>query len=360
MAIAVRLPKLGKSMEEGTIVNAFIKDGDKVSKGDVIFEVETDKATLEIESPESGFVKHMLICVYETVAVNAPLAVFGEEKEEVCADFLKELTAEKEALHKEIEYIHTHDTEIRQVRTDDILSTLGDENSAEMSKCKPGNTVPLGRLQKLLGDRMVQSKRHIPCFYLTIKVDVTEITDLIEKMNDEGDVKVAIDDFVMLATAQCLKRYPAMTGQIEGDSIRLRDEIAIGLVMEVVGGAVAPVIKDVDKKTVTEIAAERVALAEKAEAKKFSLEDLEGGCITLSNMGSFGVEMFIPVVIPGQCSIIGLGRVTDTFVPHRKNVEVRKIMKMSISVDHRVANGANAGQFFDYIKKTLEAADNFS
>lgn len=360
MAIAVRLPKLGKSMEEGTIVNVLIKISDKVSKGDVIFEVETDKATLEVESPESGFVKHILIGDCETVAVNTPLAIFGSEEENVCVDLLKELTAEKDALRKEIEYIHTHDTEIRQVNTSDICSSLVDGESVDQFRYQPGNTLPLGRLQKLLGDRMVQSKRHIPCFYLTIKVDVTEITELIEKMNVDSDFNVIIDDFVMLAMAQCLERYPAMTGQISGDKIVLTDDIGIGLVMEVPGGAVAPVIKNVDSKTVTAIAAERTALAEKAANKKLTLEDLEGACITLSNMGPCGVEMFIPVVIPGQCSIIGLGKVTDTCVPYKKNVEIRKIMKMSISVDHRVANGANAGQFLDYIKKTLEVADNFS
>ncbi|MCF7956002.1 MAG: 2-oxo acid dehydrogenase subunit E2, partial [Phycisphaerae bacterium] len=342
MATAVRLPKLGKAMDEGTIVNALIKIGDKVSKGDVIFEVETDKATLEVESPESGFVKHILIGDCETVAVNTPLAVLGTEDETVCVDLLKELIAEKDSLRKEIEYIHTHDTQIRQVNTSDICSSLADGVWPDESACRPGKTIPLGRLQKLLGDRMVQSKRHIPCFYLTIKVDVTEIAGLIEKMNAQGDANVVIDDFAMLAMAQCLVRYPEMTGQISGENIVLSDEIGIGLVMEVPGGAVAPVIKNVDNKTVTAIAAERAALAEKAANKQLTLEDLEGACITLSNMGPYGVEMFIPVVIPGQCSIIGLGRVTETCVPHKENVEIRKIMKMSISVDHRVTNGANA------------------
>jgi pyruvate dehydrogenase E2 component (dihydrolipoamide acetyltransferase) len=151
-----------------------------------------------------------------------------------------------------------------------------------------------------------------------------------------------------------------MTGQLCDEVIVLSDEIGIGLVMEVEGGAVAPVIKEVDTKTVAEIARERQILSEKAARRKFSLEDLQGACITVSNMGPCGVEMFIPVVIPGQCSIIGLGRMTNTCVPVKKGVEVRKIMKMSISVDHRVANGANAGQFLDYIKKTLEIAAHFA
>lgn len=360
MAITVRLPKLGKAMEEGTIVKSLIKEGDKVCKGDVIFEIETDKATLEVESPESGFVKRVLIGDCETVAVNTPLAVFGEEKEDVCKDLLTELTAEKDALRKEIEYIHTHDTEIRQVDESDICAGLAECDPVDESFLQPGKTMPLSRLQKLLGDRMVQSKRNIPCFYLTIKVDVTEIADLIEKMNAGGDGMVCIDDFVLQAMAQSLQRYPEMTGQIKGDVIVLRDEISIGTVIEVAGGAVAPVIKNVDKKTITEIAVERAGLAKKASDNKLTLEDIQGGCITLSNMGPLGVEMFIPVVIPGQCSIIGLGRINDTCIPHKKEVEIRKIMKMSISVDHRVANGANAGQFLDYIKKTLETAGNFS
>jgi pyruvate dehydrogenase E2 component (dihydrolipoamide acetyltransferase) len=360
MAIPVRLPKLGKAMEEGTVVNTLIKEGYKVSKGDVIFEVETDKATLEVESPVSGFVKHILVADNETVAVNTALAVFGDEDEDVTGDLLDELNAEKEALCKEIEYIHTHDCQIEEVNTGDIWSSLGDDDVAKESQIQPGKTIPLGRLQKLLGDRMLQSKRQIPCFYLTIKVDVTAVVELMEKMNAGTDEKVIIDDFVALAIARCLKRYPMMTGQLSGESIILSDEIGIGFVMEVQGGAVAPVIKTVDTKTVAEIARDRMILSEKAARRKFSLEDLQGACITVSNMGRCGVEMFIPVVIPGQCSIIGLGRMTDTCVPIKKSVEVRKIMKMSISVDHRVANGANAAQFLDYIKKTLEVATNFS
>lgn len=360
MAIPVRLPKLGKAMEEGTVVNILINEGDAVTKGDVIFEVETDKATLEVESPANGFVKHILIKDCETIVVNTALAVFGDENEVVESALLQELAAEKLALCKEIEYIHTHDCQIEEVNTGDIWSSLSEQNGAKPSECLPGKTVPIGRLQKLLGDRMLQSKRHIPCFYLTIKVDATEIASLIENMNAAGETKVAIDDFVMLAIAQCLKSYPEMTGQLAGDSIILCDEIGIGLVMEVEGGAVAPVIKAVDTKTVTEIAADRAILAEKAANKKFALEDLQGACITLSNMGPCGVEMFIPVVIPGQCSIIGLGKMTDTFVPVKHEVQIRKIMKMSISVDHRVANGANAGQFLDHVKKTLEVASHFS
>ncbi len=360
MAIPIRLPKLGKAMEEGTVVNTLIQAGDKVCQGDVIFEVETDKATLEVESPVSGFVKRILVDDCETVAVDAAMAVFGEEDEDICRDLIDELIAQKKTLCKEIEYIHTHDSEIEQVNTGDIWSSLSGQNAAKESEILPGKTVPLGRLQKLLGDRMLQSKRQIPCFYLTIKVDVTEIVELIGEMNAGSDVEVIIDDFVMLAISQCLKRYPAMTGQLSDEAIILSDEIGIGLVMEVEGGAVAPVIKAVDTKTVAEIANDRQILSEKAARRKFSLEDLQGACITVSNMGPCGVEMFIPIVIPGQCSIIGLGRTTDTCVPVKKNVEIRKIMKMSISVDHRVANGANAGQFLDYIKKTLEVAGNFS
>jgi pyruvate dehydrogenase E2 component (dihydrolipoamide acetyltransferase) len=294
----------------------------------------------------------------ETVAVQTALAVLGDDKEEADGSLIADLMAEKAKLSKEIEYIHTHDSQLTAVTSNDILSSLN--QGGGQVEFKSGKTIPLSRLQKLLGDRMLQSKRQIPCFYLTIKVDVTNVAEMIEKTNSEGGVEVSIDDFVMLATAVCLERYPEMTGQLGEDTIILSEDNNVGLVMEVAGGAVAPVIKRADKKTIHEIAAERAVFAEKASKGKFSMGDLEGACISISNMGPCGVEMFIPVVIPGQCSIIGVGKMTDTCVPIKKQVEIRKIMKMSISVDHRVANGANAAQFLDYIKKTLETASNFA
>lgn len=361
MAIAVRLPKLGKTMKDGTIVSLFVEEGAEVKKGDVIFEVETDKATLEIEAGDDGFVKRVLVEESEKIAVNSTLAVLGAKDEEVCDEFIKELELEKAELTRALESGPVEIVPGAAVKSRHLLDSLKDQSGSSMGEFSvaAGATVELSRLQRLVGRRMLQSKREIPCFYLTTKVDVTEIIKLQAEMNASGGTEVCIDDFVVAAMAAGLRKYPVMTGQLEGESIVLADEIGVCLAMDVEDGAVAAVIKSVDTKSLKEIAGARAELVRKAGEKKLLLEDIEGGCMTLSNLGAFGVETFIPIVIPGQCSILGIGRVNDECVPVGSEILVKKIVKMTISVDHRVANGADAGQFLDYIKKTLESVEKF-
>ena len=145
-----------------------------------------------------------------------------------------------------------------------------------------------------------------------------------------------------------------MTGQLAGDAIKLADSINIGLAISVPDGLVAPILKNLNKKNVKQIAADSKAIIEKARAGKLAPTDLEGGCITVSNLGAFGIDNFIPIVVPGQCSILGIGRITDTCVPDNGGIAIRKLMNMTLSVDHKVANGAYAAQFLDFVRKQLE------
>jgi pyruvate dehydrogenase E2 component (dihydrolipoamide acetyltransferase) len=151
-----------------------------------------------------------------------------------------------------------------------------------------------------------------------------------------------------------------MTGQLAGEEIRLAETIGIGLAISVPDGLVAPIVKDVNKKDVRQIALDSQALVERARSNKLTPTDIEGGCITVSNLGAFGIDNFIPIVVPGQCSILGIGQITDTCVPNSGNILVRKLMNMTLSVDHKVANGAYAAQFLDFVKKMLEDTSTFS
>jgi len=201
---------------------------------------------------------------------------------------------------------------------------------------------------------MLKSKQEIPCFYLTVRVDMTDLVTARTKMNETGGVKVAFNDFILKAVATGLEKFPLMTGQLAGNAIKLADAIHVGLAISVPDGLVAPLVKDVNRKDVRQIARDSQALIERARADKLDLSDLEGGCITVSNLGAFGIESFIPIVVPGQCSILGVGRIADTCLPDNGNILVRKLMNMTLSVDHKVANGAYAAQFLDLVKKTLE------
>ena len=410
MATEVRLPQLGQTMEEGTIVNCLIKAGDEVKKGDVIFEIETDKATLEMESPADGFVKHILVEVDQTLAVGESLLVLGDKDEEVPQSFIDSLKDGAPAAPTEAAPVEQAAPAapqpiesppqpaapagrvIASPRAKKLASELGvdltavtgtgpagkiteqDIKQAAASKsAKPaapapstqadvklGATVPLNRLQKITAEKMLKSKREIPCFYLTVKADVTGLVDLRTELNQTSDVKVSYNDFIIKAVATGLEKYPIMTGQLAGESIKLAGAINVGLAMSVPDGLVAPILKDVNKKDVKQIARDAKALIERARSNKLAPTDVEGGCITVSNLGAFGIDNFIPIVVPGQCSILGIGQITDTCVPDSGNIIVRKLMNMTLSVDHKVANGAVAAQFLDFVRKLLEDTSAFN
>ncbi len=403
MATEVRLPQLGQTMEEGTIVDCKVKVGDEVKKGDVIFEIETDKATLEMESPAAGFVKHILAENDQILPVGAPILILGEKDEEVPQSFIDSLkagvpasqapaaapAAVAETLAQQAEPAKPTGKIIASPRAKKLAKDLGvdlaavtgtgpagriteqDVKKAASAKPKPerptvttaeaklGATIPVNRLQKITAQRMLQSKREIPCFYLTVKADVTELVSLRTKMNETGDVKISYNDFIMRAVAIGLEKFPIMTGQLEGDTIKLADSINIGLAVSVPDGLIVPVIKDAQKKDVKQIAAATKALIEKAQNEKLLLTDLEGACITISNLGTFGIDSFIPIVIPGQCSILGVGQITDTCVPDNGDIAVRKLMNLTLAVDHKVANGAYTAKFLDFVRKVLEDTSNF-
>jgi pyruvate dehydrogenase E2 component (dihydrolipoamide acetyltransferase) len=429
MAKEINLPKMGQTMEEGTVVNCLVKVGDEVKKGDVIFEIETDKATLEMESPAGGFVKYILVQANQTLPVGAPLMVLGEKDEQVPMSFVEALTggvglaagslltpaaqmpttilppavepesakptgkimvsprAKKMAEEMGVDLTRVKGTgPAGKITEADIRSAAaakstkaaqpargegvpplhaGAQDKAKMAsprtaEAKLGATIPLNRLQRITAERMLKSKREIPCFYLTVRVDMTDLVAARAKVNETGSVKVAFNDFIMKAVATGLEKFPMMTGQLAGDSIKLADAIHVGLAISVPDGLIAPLVKDVNKKDVRQVARDSQALIERTRNDKLDLSDLEGGCITVSNLGAFGIESFIPIVVPGQCSILGIGRITDTCVPDNGNILVRRLMNMTLSVDHKVTNGAYAAQFLDFVKKTLEDPKEFT
>jgi pyruvate dehydrogenase E2 component (dihydrolipoamide acetyltransferase) len=409
MANEVRLPQLGQTMEEGTIVSCLVKVGDEVKKGDVIFEIETDKATLEMESPTDGFVKHILAQVDETLPVGAPLLVLGDKDEEVPQSFIDSLkgaapaepqatSAAQEAAPAEPAKAEPEQSKpagkimasprakklaadlgvnLTKIKgtgpagkiTEQDVQTASESKPAEKVKpahaavtadVKPGSTIPLNKLQRLTAEKMLKSKREIPCFYLTVKADVTDLVYLRDKMNQAGNVKISYNDFIVKAVAMGLEKYPIMTGQLIGETITLSEQINVGLAISVPDGLVAPILKNIPKKNIQQIASDSKALIEKARSNKLAPTDLEGGCITVSNLGAFGIDNFIPIVVPGQCSILGIGQITDTCVPDNGNILIRKLMNMTLSVDHKVANGAYAAQFLDYVRKLLEDVSTFA
>ena len=339
-------------MEEGTIVNCPVKVGDEVRRGDCIFEIETDKTTLEMESPTDGFVKYILVHPGQTVHVGAPLMVLGEKDERVLCGPLDSIKTSVPA--RPARQIADKQADSVKISKEELLT------SGKKAKVKLGGTFPLTKKQKLTAERMLQSKRELPCFYLTVRADVTNVVELWAELNETADAKIAFNDFFIKAVAVGLQKFPLMTGQLVDNAIKLPDSINIGFAVEAPDGLIVPVIKDAGKKDLKQIAADSATLIEKAQSGTLLLTDLEGACITISNLGSLGIYSFIPIVIPGQCSILGIGRITDTCVPDNGGVIIRKLMNMTLSVDHKIANGAYAAQFLDFTRKLLEDTSNFA
>lgn len=364
MATEVKLPRLGKSMQDAVIVEYKVTLGDEVKKGDTLFEIETDKAALEVESPEDGFVRHIFAQTGQTLNVGAVVLILAGRDEHIGQSLID--SAKYTVAAAGVQAPAPQETTAPG-------STLAETDTRTAPQRPPrqiklGQTIPLTAKQKLTAQKMLQSMREIPCFHLKVRADVTELVELRSELNKTAENKIFYNDFIMLATAKALQKYPFMTGRLAGDVIIPADSIDIALAVTVPDGLVAPVVRNVSKKDIHRIAAETKTLTEKAQSNSLVPDDLTGACITISNLGTYGIESFVPIVVPGQCSILGVGRIADTCLPDdaisarpdSPEVAVRKLMYLTLSVDHRIANGSYAAQFLDLLKKLLEDTSNFS
>jgi pyruvate dehydrogenase E2 component (dihydrolipoamide acetyltransferase) len=356
MATEVTLPQLGQTMEEGTILGYLVEVGDQVKKGDCIYEVETDKATLEVESPADGFVKHLLAEIGQTLLVGDAVLILGDADEQVpqsLIDSLKPISSPSDT-----ETLTPEPAPQDEAPAIELAETQ--QQTTPPADFTLGATVPLTQKQKITAQKMLESKREIPAFYLNVKADVTDLVELRAEINKTSDVKVSFNDFIIRAVAMALEKFPIMTGQLAANAISLADNIDIGLAIALPDTTVAPVVRSVNKKNSIEIARESNDLVEKARNNKLTPADLQGACITVSNLGSLGVDSNTAIVVPGQCSILGVGRITDACAPENDKFTSRKMMNLTLSVDHRITNGAYAGQFLDLVRRLLQDTANFT
>lgn len=214
--------------------------------------------------------------------------------------------------------------------------------------------IKLTKIQKLIGQRMLESKRTKPCFYIESKADVTELMELRPKLRKSLGVKITTNAFYIHALAAAVKKYPLMVGTLDGDNIKIADSINVGFAVSAPQGLVVPVIKDADKKSLAETARQEKMLTEKARSNKLSLEEIEGETIALSNLGVYGIDSFLPIVPPPTSTILAIGSVAPTVVAKDNKATVRKMVSLTLAVDYRIVNGAYAARFLNSIKEQLE------
>ena len=214
--------------------------------------------------------------------------------------------------------------------------------------------VPLTRIQKLIGERMLKSKLSKPCFYVESKADVTELMALRPKLGKSLGVKITSNAFFIRALALAVRKYPMMVGKPDKDCVRLADAINVGFAVNSPQGLVVPVIKHADKKNLAEIARREKLLTEKARSNKLTLVEMEGETVALSNLGVYGIDSFLGIVPPPASTILCVGNVIRTAVPANGQIVVRKITGLSLSVDCRITTGLYAAEFLNFILEQLQ------
>ncbi len=409
MEEVVLMPRLSDTMTEGVIAGWNKNVGDTVKKGDVLAEIETDKATMELESYKNGKLLYQGAKKGEKIAVNDLLCIIGEEgkvdvdavvaaakgggvaapaaesekKEEAAQPASSDASsvqadssngrvkasplAKKMAADKgiDISKINGSGDGGRIVKSDiDNYKPAASAPAATASgKATPAATpagtvsfdeVPVSQMRKVIAKRLAESKFTAPHFYVTVAIDMDAAVASRAKLNEVSKVKISFNDLVLKACAIALKQHPAVNSSWLGDKIRVNHHVNIGVAVAVEDGLLVPVVRFADTKSLSQIAGEVKEFAQKAKDKKLQPSDWEGNTFTISNLGMFGVEEFTAIINPPDACILAVGGISQVPVVKNGNIVVGNVMKVTLSSDHRVVDGASAASFLQTLKGLLE------
>jgi pyruvate dehydrogenase E2 component (dihydrolipoamide acetyltransferase) len=393
MATEIKLPRLGQGMESGTIVRWLKSEGEPVEKGEPLYELDTDKVTQEVEADASGVLLRIAVQEGE-VDVGHTIAVIGKEGEEVpeAAEEAPKAEAPKAEAPKAEAPAEapapapvSRDGERRETvrikasplarriareRGVDLASIRGTgpegrivAEDVERAEAAPApaaapaaeaEVVPLTSLRRTIARRMTEAWQ-APAFQISMSADMTRALAIRARLVERGDTpKPTVSDLLTKVAAAALMRHREVNALFEGDAVRLLPTADIGIAVATERGLVVPVIRGCERLTIPEIAAARADLVERARSGKLQQADLEGGSFTISNLGMYGVEQFVAVLNPPQAAILAVGAATETPVARDSAVEIRPLMTMTLTCDHRSIDGATAADFLRTVKTFLE------
>jgi pyruvate dehydrogenase E2 component (dihydrolipoamide acetyltransferase) len=398
MAEVIRMPKMSDTMTEGVIVAWHKKVGDDVKSGDILAEVETDKATMELENYVKGTLLHIGIEAGQSVPVDAVIAVVGAKGEDISAllnDAPKSaVPVASEAPKAEVKKDETPapvtaETSTQKTEATDsrlkaspLAKKIAEDKGLDLSKV-PGSgdngrivkrdvenftpaasapaqtsiTLPsvvgtesyddlaVSQMRKAIARRLSESKNGAPHFYLTMSITMD---------NEISPVKISVNDIIIKAVAASLRQNPKVNSSWLGDKIRMNHHIHIGVAVAIEDGLIVPVVKFADNKTLSHISAEVKELADKAKSKKLQPNEFEGSTFTISNLGMFGIDQFTAIINPPESCILAVGAAKETVVVEKGQMKVANVMKVTLSCDHRSVDGAVGSAFLQTLKDMLE------
>jgi pyruvate dehydrogenase E2 component (dihydrolipoamide acetyltransferase) len=398
MPTNVIMPALGVAQEKGTLINWLKAEGQTVSKGEPLMEVETDKATVEIEAVASGILANVTASAGDEVPVGHTIALIlapGETISERATgpsfSSVKEISPQASAESKLEDRTETPKSTpripgsrilaspaARRIAREEgidlgALNGSGPEGSvliADVRRAKEKPTlepvaaqrvsrlVPLSPMRRIVGERMTQSKQSAPHFYISMDIDMTAIVGMRNRWKQRGERTLpSINDFILSACANTLKDFPVLNARFTHDGIEFLPEINIGMAVALEEDLVVPVIRSADRLSLGDLAQQSRQLSEKAQHKKLLPFDYEGGTFTVSNLGMLGIDNFVAIINPPQCAILAVGRVAPRAVADEVGIAVRSMMTATLSADHRVIDGAIAARFLADFKRRMENPD---
>lgn len=415
MAETISMPKLGFDMREGVLVRWVKKEGETINKGDVLAEIETDKATVEVESSASGVVRKLLASPGDSVPVGVTIAIIGsvdEKLEQPAAPATEQPAkvesqseagsvpapiappaviedtgplkasplARKVAREASLDLGHVRGTGPggRIVRRDveAALSSgqvLPDAASLPEAASVPktasqtmapvfsplvheDETIQTSKLRQAIGRRLVESKQNLPHFYVSHEYNMDALTVLRKQINGmlpDGE-KISVNDFIVKAVALALRQYPNLNASLNGAQVIRHGAVNIGVAVTVPGGLMTVVVKNTDQKHLRQISTEVKSMAARAREGKVKSDDVDGSTFSTSNLGMYDVENFIAIINPPEAAILAIGSARDMPVVENGQLKIGSRMKVTISVDHRISDGSEAAQFMQALAIYLE------
>jgi pyruvate dehydrogenase E2 component (dihydrolipoamide acetyltransferase) len=404
MAETINMPKLGFDMAEGTLVRWVKQVGENINKGDVLAEIETDKATVEVESPASGVVLQFIVDEGAIVPVNAPIAVVGEKGEKVDAPAkvesgkwkVKAEAAPQSAPVAAPAQQASASADGAPVKASPLAKKIAKDNNLDLANIQgtgPGGrvvrkdveaalssgqptvlsskptsilgppiisqddqTIQTTKLRQAIGRRLVESKQTIPHFYVTHEYKMDALMDMRKQANAylPDNEKLSVNDFILKAVALTLRQFPNLNATLKGNEVIQFGHVNVGVAVTVPGGLMTVVVKDTDQKTMRQISAEVKVMAGRARDGKVKPDDVDGSTFSTSNLGMYDVEDFIAIINPPEAAILAISSARQVPVVDNGEIKPGWRMKATISVDHRVSDGAEAAQFMQTLAGFLE------
>jgi pyruvate dehydrogenase E2 component (dihydrolipoamide acetyltransferase) len=401
MAEVVNMPRLSDTMTEGVVAKWHKNVGDKISEGDLLAEIETDKATMEFESFQEGVLLHIGVKEGNKAPVDSILAILGEEGEDISSLLLE--TPKEEVKEEKIEIAKPKPvkevvaqapvsqqkvvTTASSTTNSDIKGTAsplarklalekninlalvkgtGDNGriiKRDIDNFSGGNVVQsvekyteieVSQMRKVIAQRLGESKFTAPHFYLTTEINMDQIVDARQSINTVAPIKISFNDLIVKATSMALREHPQVNSSWLEDRIRFNEHIHIGVAMAVEDGLLVPVVRFADSKRLSQISSEVKEYGVKAKAKKLQPEDWQGNTFTISNLGMFDIEAFTAIINPPDACILAVGGINEKPVVKNGQIVVGKTMKLTLSCDHRVVDGVVGSKFLGTLKSFLE------